>query len=76
MDHAARNRMFQDRLQELGDVTLGRIEVSPFAVERFGITFGLIARPSDDGDNPWWVELCPGNYMAFTEPWDSGEYDT
>ena len=24
----------------------------------------------------WSVELEPGNYMACSEPWDSGEYDT
>jgi len=24
----------------------------------------------------WAVELQPGNYMAFFEPWDSGDYDT
>jgi hypothetical protein len=22
------------------------------------------------------VEVQPGNYMAFFEPWDSGDYDT
>ncbi len=24
----------------------------------------------------WAVELQPGNYMAFFEPWESGDYDT
>jgi hypothetical protein len=24
----------------------------------------------------WAVEVQPGNYMAFFEPWDSGDYDT
>ncbi|MEU3456907.1 hypothetical protein ABZ671_25400 [Micromonospora sp. NPDC006766] len=57
-------------------MTFGRIEVAPFAVERFGTTFGLIPQPPEDGDDFWWVELHPGNYMAFTAPWDSGEYDT
>ncbi|GAA0255521.1 hypothetical protein GCM10010492_65480 [Saccharothrix mutabilis subsp. mutabilis] len=45
-------------------------------VARIGTTFGLIARPGDEEDDSWWVELHPGNYMAFSEPWDSGEYDT
>lgn len=71
-----RRDRYEARLRELGEVTFTRIEVAPFAVEQFGTTFGLIARPGDDEDDPWWVELQPGNYMAFTEPWDSGEYDT
>lgn len=70
-------RTHQQRLEELGDdVTFGRIEVAPFSVERFGTTFGLVPRPPDDEDDVWAVEVQPGNYMAFFEPWDSGEYDT
>jgi hypothetical protein len=76
MDRTRRRERYESRLRELGDVTFTRIEVAPFAVERFGTTFGLIARPGNDEDERWWVELEPGNYMAFTEPWDSGEYDT
>ncbi|MFI9813902.1 hypothetical protein [Saccharothrix variisporea] len=75
MDDALRRERYDARLRELGEVTYGRIEVAPFAVERFGTTFGLLAR-LDEEDEQWWVELHPGNYMAFTEPWDSGEYDT
>nr|BFE57442.1 hypothetical protein GCM10020063_019680 [Dactylosporangium thailandense] len=41
---------------------------------------GLLLREdtecTEDGGDPWWVELEPGNYMAFSSPWDSGEYDT
>lgn len=72
----ARRRAYAARLAELGPVTFDRIEVAPFAVERFGTTFGLIPRPPEDEGDSWWVELHPGNYMAFTAPWDSGEYDT
>lgn len=67
------------RLAELGPVDRGRIEVRPFEVERFGVTFGLVLRPPEDPEEEeagWWVEVEPGNYMAFYEPWDSGEYDT
>ena len=46
------------------------------AIERFDTTFGLVARPPEDDDDVWAVELQPGRYMAFFEPWDSGEYDT
>ncbi|RSM89664.1 hypothetical protein DMH04_06745 [Kibdelosporangium aridum] len=76
LDREHRNAVYEQRLRELGEVTFTRIEVAPFEVEKFGTTFGLVARAGDDEDDPWWVELHPGNYMAFTEPWDSGEYDT
>jgi len=68
---------FQGRIAELGTVTFGRIEIRPFQVERFDTTFGLVARaPEGDDEGGWWVEAQPGNFMAFHEPWDSGEYDT
>jgi hypothetical protein len=72
-----KRREVRDRwLRELGDVTYERIEVAPFAIERFGTTFGLVLREPEDEDDPWAVEMQPGNYMAFFEPWDSGDYDT
>lgn len=69
-------RIFGQRLSELGELENGRIEIQPFKVDRFGVTFGLIPRPPEDDDDGWWVEVQPGNYMAFHEPFDSGEYDT
>jgi hypothetical protein len=76
VDEPTRRRLHEQRLVELGDVVFDRIEVKPFAVERFGRQFGLIAREPEEEDEPWAVEMVPGNYMAFFEPWDSGEYDT
>ncbi|WP_459960415.1 hypothetical protein [Nocardia sp. IFM 10818] len=76
MDRDRRRGLYEQRLRELGEVTFGRIEVAPFRLEQFGTVFGLIVRPRDEEDEPWCVELHPGNYMAFTEPWDSGDYDT
>lgn len=79
VDRAQATEIFERRLAEIGPVEFGRIEVRPFQVERFGIAFGLIPRPPEDDqdeDDGWWVELQPGNFMAFHEPWDSGEYDT
>ncbi|MEO8589999.1 MAG: hypothetical protein ABI432_11550 [Flavobacteriales bacterium] len=76
MDEEARTHMYARRLEELGPISFERIEVKPFAVERFGTTFGLIPRPPEEERDIWFVELEPGNYMAFSEPWDSGEYDT
>jgi hypothetical protein len=68
--------VFEQRLAELGTVEYGRIEVQPFELERFGTTFGLVPRPPEEDDDEWAVEVQPGNYMAFFEPWDSGDYDT
>ena len=76
MDEDRRGQLIEQRLAELGKVSRERIEIAPFEVERFGATFGLIARPPEEEDDSWWVEAQPGNYMAFTEPFDSGEYDT
>ena len=71
-------------LDDLGEHRVGNIRVAPFAVEAFGIQFGLIFDPGDDLDDEdeeeedevsVWVTVEPGNYMAFYPPWD-GEYDT
>ena len=76
MDDTKRRELRDRWLRELGGVTYDRIEVAPFAVERFGTTFGLVPREPEENDDPWAVEMQPGNYMAFFEPWDSGDYDT
>ncbi len=76
LDVQAQMNAYQGRIDELQGACFGRIVVKPFSLERFGITFGLIVRAPEEEDDIWWVELHPGNYMAFTEPWDSGEYDT
>lgn len=76
LDERRYREVFQQRLAELGPVEYCRIEVRPFQIERFDTIFGLIPRRPEDEDDGWWVELEPGNYMAFHEPWDSGEYDT
>jgi len=76
MNKQERRRCYEQRLIELGELSKGRIEIKPFAVERFNTTFGLVPREPEDDDDEWAVELQPGNYMAFFEPWDSGEYDT
>lgn len=70
-------------LAALGPVRPGDIRVAPFSVERFGRTFGLIHDAGMDGDDAdaeddeatAWVTVEPGNYMAFSAPWD-GDYDT
>ena len=74
-DEAATHARRAARLGELGPLEPGDVALQPFRVERFGVTFGLIAHPpAYDGDG-WWVEMHPGNYMAFHEPWN-GAYDS
>ena len=76
LEHDRARRLLEERTAELGPIDYGRIVVQPFAIERFGTSFGLVPRASGDEEDGWWVEVQPGNYMAFHEPWDSGEYDT
>jgi hypothetical protein len=76
LDRDAARTLLARRMAELGPINFGRIEVQPFALERFGTTFGLVPRAPEQEDGGWWVELQPGNHMAFHEPWDCGEYDT
>jgi hypothetical protein len=77
LDKAATGALVDKRVAELGPLTFEDIEVQPFFIERFGVTFGLIPRRGDygSGDEGVWIELHPGNYMAFHEPWN-GAYDT
>jgi hypothetical protein len=76
MDEERREQLRDEWLEELGDVSIERVEVTPFSVKRFGTEFGLIVREPEEADDVWAVEMQPGNYMAFFEPWDSGEYNT
>ena len=76
LDRDQARQLLEQRMSELGPLDYGRIVVQPFAIKRFGMTFGLVLRAPEEQDDGWWVELQPGNYMAFHEPWDSGEYST
>ena len=72
--HAAER--YKNKLENLGSVSFEDIEVKLFSVEFNGVQFSLIAREPEGEEGVWAVELVPGNYMAFFEPWDSGTYDT
>lgn len=76
LDDKRRKELHDRWLEELGETIPERIEVAPFSVHRFGTVFGLVVREPEDEADVWAVEMQPGNYMAFFEPWDSGEYDT
>lgn len=77
LDKRKAKQAYDSRLASLGDVSFRDIIVAPFSVDRFGTPFGLI--PSlpdhDEDEGELVVEIQPGNYMAFYEPWD-GYYDT
>lgn len=60
-------------LSDLGSTMFCDIKVRPFVVEHFGQLMGLIPHKSNE---VWTVELLPGNFMSFREPWNSGDYDT
>ena len=76
MDAKARRDLRDRRLRELGPLVFDRIEIAPFAIDRSGVSFGLIVREPEDDDDPWAVTVEPGDFMAFFAPWDSGDYDT
>jgi hypothetical protein len=76
LDNDAHHTVYTERLESLGDISFERVEVVPFTLEHFGLEFGLIAKLLEVDDDVWSVEMQPGNYMAFFEPWDSGEYET
>lgn len=62
------------RLAELGDHVLEPVEVEPFLTEVDGVEFGWRLREGDDGTYVLNVE--PGDFIAYYEPWDGLEYDT
>ena len=75
MNTKARDALYEKRLADLRDIEFDRIEIAPFSIEKFGTTFGLIPDGPEDEDYLS-ITVEPGNYMAFYEQWDSGDYDT
>lgn len=64
-----------DLLSSLGKVDFCDIKIKPFTIDDHnGTKFGLIPAFDEEGGDVW-LEMQPGNYMAFFPPWD-GEYDT
>lgn len=62
-------------LNSLGRTRRCPIKVRPFQLEQFGVRFGLVPEASDEGEGYSRVTVQPGDYIAFTPPWD-GNYDT
>jgi len=70
---AGADAVLDELLAPLGPTTRARIVVRPFVLDRFDLRFGLVPRPSFGS---WEVVVEPGDHMPFSEPWDSGIYDT
>lgn len=75
IDEEAARACYYQRLDDLGPVTFGRIEVAPFTFEQDGVVFGFELRKPEAPDDEWAVDVVPGHYMAFFAPWQSGEYE-
>jgi len=61
-------------LQRLGNYVLESIEVEPFAVDVEGVTFGFV--PENIGDEEVSINVQPGDFIAYYEPWEGEDYDT
>ena len=62
------------RLAELGDYELEPIEVEPFLTRVEGVRFGWHVGRYDDGQ--YYINIEPGDFIAYYAPWDGLEYDT
>ena len=62
------------RLRELGDYTLEPITVEPFTEKVHGVRFGWHIGRYDDGT--YFINIVPGDFIAYYAPWDGLEYDT
>ncbi|TWU50669.1 hypothetical protein Poly51_39620 [Rubripirellula tenax] len=75
LDQNAASKLYEDRLASLCDAQFTDIRIAPFKTVHEGVEFGLIPRERNDEEDVPAIEIQPGNYMAFFEPWD-GEYYT
>lgn len=71
---AGADQIVEQRLAELGDYELEPITVAPFTQEVGGVIFGWNVEQYDDGR--WFINIEPGDFIAYYEPWDGLEYDT
>jgi hypothetical protein len=71
---AAAQDLVDARLEELGDYVLEPIEVEPFTATVNGVTFGWKVGQYDDGT--YYINISPGDFISYYEPFDGLEYDT
>lgn len=65
--------LVEQRLAELGDYELGPIEVEPFLETVDGVGFGWAVTKFR---GTYSINLAPGDFIAYYEPWDGLGYDT
>ncbi|NIK56935.1 hypothetical protein [Kribbella shirazensis] len=70
---AGADQLVAARLAELGKYVLEPIDVAPFTVNRNGVTFGWAVTQFE---GTYSINIEPGNFIAYYEPWDGLEYDT
>jgi hypothetical protein len=79
VDHDLAEEMIEKHIAALDIDEFTDIEIAPFQITRFGIEFGLILLINEDDPDfdpeRIRIELHPGNYMAFSPPWN-GDYET
>lgn len=63
----------QSRLAELGDYELEPITVEPFLTKVDGVDFGWRIT---EYEGTFSINIEPGNFIAYYEPWDGVDYDT
>lgn len=72
---AAGSQHLVDRtLAELGDYRLEPVDVEPFLTTVDGVRFGWQAGHYDDGTA--YLNIEPGDFIAYYAPWDGRDYDT
>jgi hypothetical protein len=70
---AGAQALIDARLAELGNYRLEPIEVEPFLENINGETFGWEVG-QEDGE--YYINIEPGDFISYSEPWDGLEYDT
>jgi hypothetical protein len=70
---ASADDLVASRLTELGEYILEPIEVEPFAEDGKGVTFGWMV---NQFDGEYSINIEPGEFIAYYEPWDGLAYDT
>ncbi|MGW1341051.1 hypothetical protein ACWCOV_08360 [Kribbella sp. NPDC002412] len=70
---AGADELVASRLAELGKYVLEPIDVEPFTREIEGVTFGWVV---DQFEGEYSINIEPGDFIAYYEPWDGLGYDT
>ncbi|MBM7515714.1 hypothetical protein [Nocardioides nitrophenolicus] len=70
---AGADELIEQRLAELGDYRLEPITVEPFLQTVDGVTFGWAVT---EFEGEYSINIEPGDFIAYYEPWDGVDYDT